>query len=941
MSNRRSIQHRAGPLFGAVLLVVVGALAFTPAVPPVGAIDPTPSPEVETPARRRPIRRPTPTPDPTPEPAPDPTPTPTPDPTPGADPTPTPDADPDPGRHAHPDPAAPPTPSPTPHGPPSSDARADARSDAGATPTPTPSVVRATLDASTDAPATGRHRVDPGSDRRALPGRPASSTPPPTCASSSPASGLERRRRRRRHGRPRRREPSRGASAIWPPAPTSAVAATLRAPVLGPAGEPAFEAVVDARLEHAGGTAATATTALLVAPALVVEHTVLARIAHVTHDPDLRRDRRRPRRPGPLRLVPGSVPGPQRRPRSRWRWRPGSSTRPAGEPGFVDVPVGESEDGTPFYVDAEWRPAAAARAPCPGPPRRRSRSRPCGWTTRTDRRRTRSPVAGFMDEGTRGAPRPPGRLVHRDRVRGPGLARHRPGPAVPAPAHRRRSRDRRGGRRDGRHRLRPSRTRSRPTSTAGSPVGPPEDAIPAARRRRLPARGAGRPPRRGRRRTATPRYALAIAVPAAPGVAAPLAAPFRHPTCPDTTLASDMCAACHRAHVAQGSNLLAEAAPQAAHVLHLPRRHGLEPRHRGPVHGPGRSRQRRRDAQLLRPRRDDDARPSRTPTPSPRTTSSAACPTATACAPTATTRTTRRRPSPPRRRPAGRSPASSSPCPASPWRTARPDRPPTYTFRDGSVDAQATREYELCLKCHSGFTTLAAERRPAAVAAGRRQGDRAEPLQRLVPPGRGRRHERHAADGLEPGQLVAVQAVELHDGRHGPLRQLPRRPAEVRRDDAAGRRLRPGAAHQPVPRDPHPELPRPRAEGARRGVRRGRLRPVLRVPRRAAVPQQHADEHGLRRSRPPHVVATPARARAAPTSTRPAQGGGNAICAECHFRTHGTAQAVNPDDRSNPRLVNFAPNVEPFNGVLEYTKTATGGSCTLVCHGKAHDHEAY
>jgi hypothetical protein len=77
----------------------------------------------------------------------------------------------------------------------------------------------------------------------------------------------------------------------------------------------------------------------------------------------------------------------------------------------------------------------------------------------------------------------------------------------------------------------------------------------------------------------------------------------------------------------------------------------------------------------------------------------------------------------------------------------------------------------------------------------------------------------------------------------------------------------------------------------------------------------------------------------------PGQGGGVAICAECHFRTHGTAQAYNDGDRNNPRLVNFAPNVQPYAdpanptvpGVITFTKTATGGSCTLICHGKKHD----
>ncbi len=102
--NPRPPHRRAGPLFGALLLVVTAALAFTPIVPSVGAIDPTPAPS-DSPA---PSIDPTPTstPDPTParlrirrlrrrpilrqSPAPDPTATPTPDLSPSPDPSPSP-----------------------------------------------------------------------------------------------------------------------------------------------------------------------------------------------------------------------------------------------------------------------------------------------------------------------------------------------------------------------------------------------------------------------------------------------------------------------------------------------------------------------------------------------------------------------------------------------------------------------------------------------------------------------------------------------------------------------------------------------------------------------------------------------------------------------------------------------------------------------------------
>ncbi|HEU0237203.1 MAG TPA: cytochrome c3 family protein [Candidatus Limnocylindrales bacterium] len=71
-------------------------------------------------------------------------------------------------------------------------------------------------------------------------------------------------------------------------------------------------------------------------------------------------------------------------------------------------------------------------------------------------------------------------------------------------------------------------------------------------------------------------------------------------------------------------------------------------------------------------------------------------------------------------------------------------------------------------------------------------------------------------------------------------------------------------------------------------------------------------------------------------------GRGNALCSECHFRTHGTTYAV---DGQAPAvgLVNFAPVVGPNDGTITFvpaTPTAFG-SCTLTCHGKPHDGYLY
>jgi predicted CXXCH cytochrome family protein len=74
-------------------------------------------------------------------------------------------------------------------------------------------------------------------------------------------------------------------------------------------------------------------------------------------------------------------------------------------------------------------------------------------------------------------------------------------------------------------------------------------------------------------------------------------------------------------------------------------------------------------------------------------------------------------------------------------------------------------------------------------------------------------------------------------------------------------------------------------------------------------------------------------------------GQGLAICAECHFRSHSTTFKVTPQTVGGSRLVNFAPDVLPYpaiGGTISWTPNTTGGgSCTLTCHGKEHNNLSY
>lgn len=69
-------------------------------------------------------------------------------------------------------------------------------------------------------------------------------------------------------------------------------------------------------------------------------------------------------------------------------------------------------------------------------------------------------------------------------------------------------------------------------------------------------------------------------------------------------------------------------------------------------------------------------------------------------------------------------------------------------------------------------------------------------------------------------------------------------------------------------------------------------------------------------------------------------GQGDAVCAECHFRIHSTALAYRPDDRSNERLVNFAPNVTAAGSAWTRTGIAAG-TCAVTCHGAPHLDASY
>ncbi len=922
MQHRQSIQHRAGPLFGAFLVVAAAALAFTPAVPPVGAIDPTPSPAAETapPASD-------PTPDPTPTPAPDPTPAPTPDPTPTPAPDPTPAPTPDPGPGATPDPTPTPAPGPDP------------------TPAPTPvptaspisTPVRATVAITTSAPAEGRHRVGPGAELTltlsagvddAVTGARLVATIPPGWSVVDVGGGIV--------------DPVSG-TVEWTVGRLDAggsASATLvvRAPAFSPTGDRAFDATFDARLDHEGGTAAAATSTVLVAPSLVVEHTVLARVAPATHVPTY--------------LAPDAdLDGLARFDAVRVRFQvrnadlvalgfaPRLQFAARGSDQFVDVPVGEADRGVPFYQDAEWRSAGRGRGTLPGPaqepiPVDALQVHDTDWPSQR-------PVAGhrLMDEGSAARVSLPGDAyteieftirVSRDigpedafqlRLTDAGhaidssvLATLRAGAAIAYPLS--------------------------PGQHDGIPVGPPVDAKPApVSEVDFPLVTPDVAAAAWSGTNATPRYRLAIATPAGPGAQAPLGAPFTTPHTPDTTIGSDTCAACHRAHVAEGLALLSESAPQSTMCFTC---------HDG-TGSTQNTKAQYTDASV--PATDATTRSyyghDAVTTPvvpnthslagddefggvSNRHSQCADCHNshnATAAPPTQLSDGWST---------SGRQAAVSGVSVANGTAGAAP----TYTFLDGTVGLQPTREYQVCLKCHSGFTTLPAN-------------DPLHPSQDAVDkgieldPGTASYHPIEA-----PGKNITT-AMANSLGGTSPFKQWNFTTGSTVRCVNCHGDPRTYNATTPPPADSDLAPHTSQFRGILLQNYRDRL---LKSPTEGYAAADfalcyvcHAEapfrngsatntafrEHDL------HVSGIAGEGPGGTSIDTAGQGGGNALCAECHFRTHGVAQAYNQGDRANPGLVNFAPNVQPLNGVLRFTKTATGGSCTLICHGMRHENESY
>ena len=620
---------------------------------------------------------------------------------------------------------------------------------------------------------------------------------------------------------------------------------------------------------------------------------------------------------------------------------PSLQYRVLGDGAYADLPADGPQQDVPFYMGVEWRRANGGRGTLPGP----------GVETIpvTDLRHddtddaTQQPIPGLRLMGEAAAPTLAFagdvytdveftvrasldlsfgksfqlRLVNDGKlIRGATVAVVHTGPRPPLELS--------------------------PGQRNGVPVGPPVDVKPAGIGDVdfplvSPAVAAAWPEAGG-----TPAYRLAVAVPAVPAAPGAPGAPLTSLHAPDTSLVSDTCAACHGAHAAQNASLLAEAAPQATLCFscHDGSGSGLDTRAQFtdpavPANDPATRSYYRHDAATAPavPNTHTLATNDEFGGVSNRHSECADCHNshnATATAPTQFSDGWSL---------SGRQSAISGVSVAN----GAAGTAPTYTFLDGTAGSQPTREYEICLKCHSGFTILPDTTGQPPSRQALDKGIELNP----------------ATSSYHPIQAAGTNATTAMAGSlsgTSPYKQWNfTTNGTVRCVNCHGNPRKLDATSPPTAdSDLAPHTSQFRGlliQNYRDRQLKARLEPyaaadfALCYVCHAEAPFLNSTYAGTNFLDHDKHVSRLANKGSNPSTDidTPGAGQGNAICAECHYRIHGTALAFNESDRSNSRLVNFAPNVTAWDGKLTFVPkgSTTDGSCTLTCHGKVHENEGY
>jgi predicted CXXCH cytochrome family protein len=263
---------------------------------------------------------------------------------------------------------------------------------------------------------------------------------------------------------------------------------------------------------------------------------------------------------------------------------------------------------------------------------------------------------------------------------------------------------------------------------------------------------------------------------------------------------------------------------------------------------------------------------------------------------------------------------------------------PAYTFVKGNV-SPLTREYELCFKCHSGFTTLPSN---SGFAPSSDLLDKAEEFNPnnasfhpIEAPGT---NKSAAMDASLAGSPFTTDSTIRCSNCHAGSGVI--KPGDP---PAAGADLAPHASQfQGILLQNYRDRELKSSDEPYKDADFALcLMCHAKAPYASLGPNAatNFDLHGE------HLTALAGKGPGGSSTDidTPGAGDGNAICAECHFRLHSTTFQVPGQTIDGSRLVNFAPNVQPdADGKLSWTRDGPGGgSCTLTCHGHVHQAAKY
>ena len=281
--------------------------------------------------------------------------------------------------------------------------------------------------------------------------------------------------------------------------------------------------------------------------------------------------------------------------------------------------------------------------------------------------------------------------------------------------------------------------------------------------------------------------------------------------------------------------------------------------------------------------------------------------------------------------------------------------PTSYTFLDGATSL-VTREYQICFKCHSGFTTLTSNAdvilKPSKYALDK--GVEFNPANPSF----------HPVEAMGTNQTAKMTASLAGTSPYKLWNFTTT--STIRCLNCHASSATPGGT-PPLPPVGDPTLPLPGGALAphaseNRGILLRPYRDRLLKPAQENYAAKdfalclvcHAEEPFINTEEPAASAATNFRYHGLHLNylagfgaggtdiDTPGDGKGNAICAECHFRLHSTTNKVPtagvPQDVDGSRLVNFAPNVQPYAAATPMWKsTGTGyGTCSITCHGYSH-----